>query len=720
METIQTTARKNPVAPFTPDQAPLTPRKKGFLPLKPYKEPPLAPHKPRSSGTLDGRAATAFREAVLSRQQRSATLKLDHSKITERGYSYLEGPSAQEALTGKPSEEPEEGNRSPTPEPPDHTDTLKPPPSSVPPLKLEGVFDVRDMPGAYTDKFDEAFVVNKGKPVTLEDLNDIFGAYIPQVRRDLDPDVEEHYAMHPFHLEQEQLDGIAKTEKRCNLTFGRCGITDPMLEFLVRRNPNLVEVVLFDCANLEYPSFLAECLELEELCLSWCSKMKFGWFTELSKNQKAWAKLESLELANTDVTDSDLMDLRPLPSLTFIDLSHCKKLTDEGFLALFKQFKLVQIRIDGTNISEDAIAKMKSARPGLEIVRSTEASVLYIETPAVEETVVITHQSAEFYPFLRKYMFEVHGIDTWSHLSELEKYADGIQKYFRQELEKRQIVLFANLSTPEGWFLAERAIQEKDGPNLDRIMKRLVPILRSQGYFKAPVTPQGKMADVELDCYVAFWEITVYPNMLNRIYDLNLSNAGITEIPHCFSFFFPRLRTLNLSGNPLKRLPEDYIDAFPRRCVQSFFSRFPALEKLDCSNCDLTLVPEGFFTSLTSTEGETVPILTHLKEVDFSRNRIERLPDHFGISKEREAAAITMNFVKNDITYIHQKALDDLGDSDPIKVTVDLRDNVIYAGLIALHMVSNTTIIRGLNVGRFVRDDERNAGLFVRDEEKKE
>lgn len=672
---IHTSARANPVDPhsFTP---PVTPRKKGFMPLKPYREPGLAPSRPRA-GTLDSKAAKAFREAVADKLQRRATLERDSSSQKERGYSYLEGMSAQEAITGKMPEEEDPLSRTPTP-PAEH---LRPPPSAaVPSLNL---FDVRNMPGAYAEKPDES-------QMTLDALNEKYGAHIPPVRRELDPTIEDQHGIFPFHLDGAQMETFPRSEGRESITFGRCTVPDSVLELLTERNPNLVEVVLFDCPNVISPSSLIACKELEELCLSWCSGLKFDWFPDVR-----WRKLQSLELANTAVTDVDLKALPPIASLRFIDLSHCKGVTDEGFLELFKHLNLGQIRIDGTNISDAAIEKFKLARPEIEIVKS--AAYIHIEAP--QESVQITHESAEYYPFLRKYMYEVHRIDNWTHLSELGEYAQGIERYFRQELSIRNMQHLGPLNTPEGWFLAERELQERDGPNLSRIMSRLIPQLRSQNFLKGGST--------DLDCFSVFWEITVYPWMLNRICDLNLSKLGLTEIPHCFSFFFPRLRTLNLSGNPLNRLPEEYVVEYPQRKVVSFFSKFPELVQLDCSNCELRTMPEGFFSSLSSTDGETVSILPHLTLVDFGRNQIERLPDFFGLDKSRDARVLMVNLAKNDITYIHQKPMDDLADSAPVEITLDLRDNVLVPGLVALHIPRNVRLLQGLNVGRFVQGEEK-------------
>ncbi len=720
---IHTSTRKNPVDSnsFGPDQAPLTPRRNGFNPLDRYNVA-AAPAKPagRTVGTLDRKTSEAFREGLANLERRSSLPIGSARPPYPQAYSYLADMSALAAVSSTlaergrqvltPTLSPRDGATSPSqtdsldsppleiltvsPEPPtDHLSTRGAPP--VPKLMLsELVIDSED-----------AQYFNRGEPITLNDLNEFYALYIPIDYADLDPAVEENHGMQVFRLSPDQIASMPTSFEAESITFGRCAVNDPTLESICIRNRNLRRAILFNCLKLQDLSFLMQYPKLQEICLSWCTELSPNSFADMPEG--IWPDLTTLQLANTPIIDETLNGMSVLPELSSIDLSHCREISDNGFLRLMRHPKLKQIKIEGANVSDEAIITLREFRPDIQIIGTAKTGLeYYLTVSPAEVPEEITFESAEYYPFLRRAMFEVYGIDSWTKLSELAEFAKGIEGFFEQELGARGLRPPLALNTPQGWFQAERMLQEHDGPNLSKIMDVLVPQLQKEDYFKKPATVEdskkrlrGKTPFVQVDCFMALWEMTYYPRMLNKITRLDLSGIGLTEVPLSFArLYFSQLKELSIARNPLVRLPRDVLEVFPGRKVQNFFSKYPSLERLDCSECHLVSL-EGVFSFLSPANGddepERVSILPNLQVADFSGNEIAFLPDVFGISPDRIAERLVINLQQNRITQVQQNAADDLESSSPVKFVIDLRNNVITTSHVPKPLPMNLSLLMG-------------------------
>lgn len=712
---IHTSTRKNPVDAnsFGPDNAPLTPRRKGFSPLDRY-DVASAPEKPagRTFGTLVRRSSEAFQVGVANLERRS-TLTIRAGRPHPQAYSYLKGMSALNALSStlvESTHTPRDGAFSPS-----QTESLDYPPlerltvSPEPPSEHLGARGAPPVPplmlGDLVIDSEEGQYFNCGEPITLNDLNEFYGPNIPIDYTDLDPNVEEPHGMQVFRLSPDQLRSLATSLEAESITFGRCAVNDPTLESICVRNRNLRRAVLFNCLKLEDLSFLMGYPKLQELCLSWCTELSPDSFANMP--EKTWPDLTTLQLANTPITDGTLNAMCVLPELSSIDVSYCREITDNGFLRLMRHPKLKQIKIEGANLSDEAIKKMGEFRPDIQIIGTAKNGLeYYLTVSPAEEPEEITFESAEYYPFLRRAMFEIFGVDSWTKLSELTEYAKPIEQFFEQELRARGLRISQPLNTPQGWFQAERMLQEHDGPNLSKIMDVLVPQLQNEGYFKKPMTveqarmrAQGKLAFAQVDCFMALWEMTCYPRMLNKITSLDLSGLGLAEIPHSFArLYFSQLKELSLARNPLARLPRDTVEQFPTRKVQNFLSKYPSLERLDVSECDLVSFDGVFsFVSPTSDEDEPelVSILPNLKVADFHGNKIVDLPTAWGISSDRIAPKLVVNLQNNRVTQVQQDSAADLGSASPVGIVLDLRNNVITVNHVPNPLPLNLSIILG-------------------------
>jgi Leucine-rich repeat (LRR) protein len=108
----------------------------------------------------------------------------------------------------------------------------------------------------------------------------------------------------------------------------------------------------------------------------------------------------------------------------------------------------------------------------------------------------------------------------------------------------------------------------------------------------------------------------------NTIYEVDLSNSGITEIPKEIQLF-KNLRVLNLEGNDLSRA--DF----------SMLKHLPRLRKLNIGRCNLTKIPSSIFN------------LTKLDELDIYFNKINELPEElFTLTNLRELQ-IGGNYLKS-------------------------------------------------------------------------
>jgi len=517
----------------------------------------------------------------------------------------------------------------------------------------------------------DLFVLENMHSVSVAQLNGSYAGYVPDdyTMLSIEQDTYSENDMESFPLKAEQ---FFEFDSWVTLKLGRCAIKDFLLEEICKLNKKLIRVTLFNCLEIENPSFLRNCVELRELCLSWCRNLSPQWLAKIPEG--TWPHLEILELANTPTTSEMLMDLPPLP-LRRLDLSHCWWIDDpKAFVDLIKHPRLYWIRIEGAKVSEQAIEQLRTLRPGIQIIGMPIDHSIISSSKAVEEGKQ-AHEEIE--PFiLKRYMAEAYRLYTWNCFDNLIPYKNEIEGFYLIELQMRGLKLQVRLDTPEGWLEAEKTIQQHDRPNLSLMMDVLVPMLPKEGYFKNGVN--GKR-----DCFRDLWEINCNLRLLNQICELNFSKKGLTEIPPSFWWlYFCRVGSLNFSENKIKKLPKEIVELISAedqidqkttcqvlvKRAYHFLSRYPQLKVLNFSNNQIGSLNEVFPNGMLVTN--------ELEVIDFSRNEIRDLPSIFGISPARIAPGIVIDLSRNLIS--HVKTLDDLGSSDPVKITLDLRDNEEY------------------------------------------
>lgn len=81
-----------------------------------------------------------------------------------------------------------------------------------------------------------------------------------------------------------------------------------------------------------------------------------------------WKSVRWIDLANTQVTDAGLSRLAELPALQELDLAGTA-VTDAGLETLAGAAQLRKLTLTGTQVTDAGVARLKAARPGLEIVR---------------------------------------------------------------------------------------------------------------------------------------------------------------------------------------------------------------------------------------------------------------------------------------------------------------------------------------------------------------
>ena len=126
--------------------------------------------------------------------------------------------------------------------------------------------------------------------------------------------------------------------------------------------------------------------------------------------------------------------------------------------------------------------------------------------------------------------------------------------------------------------------------------------LRVNGKFKFVVRPENFTFDdlTKEKNYKNF--IALLQSDPNTIYEIDLSNSGITEIPKEI-LLFKKLRVLNLEENDLSKA--DF----------SILRHITGLQKLNIGQCNLTKMPSSIFS------------LTKLDELDIYFNKISELPE---------------------------------------------------------------------------------------------
>lgn len=96
-------------------------------------------------------------------------------------------------------------------------------------------------------------------------------------------------------------------------------------------------------------------------------------FTQVSgpgfESLKNWSRLESLNLNKTNVTDDDLRWISTLVNLKDLQLTETA-ITDSGLSNCEELSQLTYILLNGTRVSADAVAKLRSKLPGCNVVKN--------------------------------------------------------------------------------------------------------------------------------------------------------------------------------------------------------------------------------------------------------------------------------------------------------------------------------------------------------------
>jgi hypothetical protein len=84
---------------------------------------------------------------------------------------------------------------------------------------------------------------------------------------------------------------------------------------------------------------------------------------------RSFPRLQSLNLAQTRITDRGLRDVATLSALEHLDLSGNPGVTDAGLDHLAALPRLQMLVLAGTRVTEGGVQKLRAARPGLQVVR---------------------------------------------------------------------------------------------------------------------------------------------------------------------------------------------------------------------------------------------------------------------------------------------------------------------------------------------------------------
>ena len=146
--------------------------------------------------------------------------------------------------------------------------------------------------------------------------------------------------------------------------------------------------------------------------------------------------------------------------------------------------------------------------------------------------------------------------------------------------------------------------------------------LRIKGKFKFVVRPENFTFD-DLTKEKNYKNFTaLLQSDPNTIYEVDLSNSGITEIPKEI-LLFKNLRVLNLEENDLSNA--DF----------SMLKHLPRIRKLDIGRCNLTKIPTSVFS------------LTNLDELDIYLNKIDELPEELFTLTKLKGLQIGGNYLNS-------------------------------------------------------------------------
>lgn len=132
--------------------------------------------------------------------------------------------------------------------------------------------------------------------------------------------------------------------------------------------PRLVSLSLARCealSNDEFCLILLSARHLRELKISECRSLGNQAFHALATAQQRFV---SLDLGRTAIEDQSLLEITTrINSLSFMDLTRCQNLSEQGIVDAIKVSSLQEVNLAHTNISASAIEELKRLRPSLKI-----------------------------------------------------------------------------------------------------------------------------------------------------------------------------------------------------------------------------------------------------------------------------------------------------------------------------------------------------------------
>lgn len=357
-----------------------------------------------------------------------------------------------------------------------------------------------------------------------------------------------------------------------------------------------------------------------------------------------------------------------------------------------------------------------------------QADLASAPLPAVSVEPETAHKSHLRYPFLRICLFSIdRRTKEWKSLSELDCYKSAIAEFYEQEFRLREIFVDFSLKEHKGWMKAEKRLVEYDRPHLSVFMKHLKEALQNPECLDPDCKdlPEEelvkKASELPEDCFEALWEMILEPRILRKLKILRLDEIDfLKEIPVGFSLLsFSRLKELSFARHPIERLPKkirvefQWIDGKrqPIGKPRHFFDGCSVLEVLDFSGCELSeqalyhlfsfsfffgecreeIVEEGdVFVEKTVEVREYMPALKWLKKIDLSNNCFTGFPLVFKIHPDRFEKSLVIDMTNNGaLQTIPKSLLPDLCSSEPIQITLDVRNNHILESFIEKNDIQN-------------------------------
>lgn len=119
--------------------------------------------------------------------------------------------------------------------------------------------------------------------------------------------------------------------------------------------------------DLQFNLILASARRLHELILNECRNLTHASFHAIAASRQRFV---TLGLARTALTNAALMEIiSKMPSLSYLDLTRCPNLTEEGVLDALKiSYNLAEVNISHLGLPSGAIEAIKKLKPSLKVI----------------------------------------------------------------------------------------------------------------------------------------------------------------------------------------------------------------------------------------------------------------------------------------------------------------------------------------------------------------